>query len=279
MDYSSITTDNKAPKRKETESSSSKEISVAARLHPPLYELALQALSQSGAEDNEHREEKCLKRDDPNANSPFAEELVKTFNIDSYPGKMLWVISYLPEDNNARFQMKMVYDLLKRRFVYENKDKMDEIFHLWLFSTNRELKMLFFLTLRSVQILPDPKVVDGIKMELFGATSITRKIIWEGGLVAVDDGSHSGSGSGAAVGTNDAPFIIFKTKSHYYYDHTGCTNFSPDFATFSECSACKCQDCKVDVTVEATAEKHNIIVDNPSTISKEEEKVKPVSSG
>ncbi|PHT78002.1 hypothetical protein T459_16054 [Capsicum annuum] len=77
--------DNKAPKRKETESSSSKEISVAARLHPPLYELALQALSQSGAEDNEHREEKCLKRDDPNANSPFAEELVKTFNIDSYP--------------------------------------------------------------------------------------------------------------------------------------------------------------------------------------------------
>ncbi|PHT63789.1 hypothetical protein T459_32318 [Capsicum annuum] len=32
----------------------------------------------------------------------------------------------LPEDNNARFQMKMVYDLLKRTFMYENKDKMDE---------------------------------------------------------------------------------------------------------------------------------------------------------
>ncbi|PHT50458.1 hypothetical protein CQW23_10205 [Capsicum baccatum] len=30
----------------------------------------------------------------------------------------------LPEDDNARFQMKMVYDLLKRRFMYENKDKM-----------------------------------------------------------------------------------------------------------------------------------------------------------
>ncbi|PHT36757.1 hypothetical protein CQW23_24457 [Capsicum baccatum] len=36
---------------------------------------------------------------------------------------------------------------------------------------------------------------------------------------------------------------------------------------------------KVDVTVEATAKDHNIIVDNPSTSSKEEEKVEPVSSG
>ncbi|PHU30408.1 hypothetical protein BC332_02501 [Capsicum chinense] len=32
----------------------------------------------------------------------------------------------LSEDNNARFHIKMVYDLLKRRFMYENKDKMDE---------------------------------------------------------------------------------------------------------------------------------------------------------
>ncbi|KAM3281935.1 hypothetical protein P3S67_027582 [Capsicum chacoense] len=32
----------------------------------------------------------------------------------------------LLENNNARFQMKMVYDLLNRRFMYENKDKMDE---------------------------------------------------------------------------------------------------------------------------------------------------------
>ncbi|PHT39971.1 hypothetical protein CQW23_18825 [Capsicum baccatum] len=36
---------------------------------------------------------------------------------------------------------------------------------------------------------------------------------------------------------------------------------------------------KVDVTVEATAEEHNITVDNPSTTSKEEEKVEPVISG
>ncbi|PHU15160.1 hypothetical protein BC332_16365 [Capsicum chinense] len=59
--------------------------SAVAQLHPPLYELALQALSQSGAEDNEHGKEESFKRDDPNANSPFAEELVKTFSIDRYP--------------------------------------------------------------------------------------------------------------------------------------------------------------------------------------------------
>ncbi|PHT70885.1 hypothetical protein T459_25989 [Capsicum annuum] len=77
--------DNMAPKRKEIESSPSKGTSAVARLHPPLYDLALQALSQSGAEDNEHEEEEYLKRNDPNVNSPFDEELVKIIIIDRYP--------------------------------------------------------------------------------------------------------------------------------------------------------------------------------------------------
>ncbi|PHU25747.1 hypothetical protein BC332_04079 [Capsicum chinense] len=76
MDYSFVAT--------EFKSSPSKGTSEAARLHPPLYELALQALSQSEAEDNEHGEEECFKIDNPNANCPFAEELVKTFSIDHY---------------------------------------------------------------------------------------------------------------------------------------------------------------------------------------------------
>ncbi|PHT55209.1 hypothetical protein CQW23_03695 [Capsicum baccatum] len=166
-----------ASKRKKNESSPSKGTSTAARLHPSLYELALQALSQSGEEDNEHREEECLKRDNSNANRPSTEELIKTFSIDRY---------------------------IMRIKCYGAADL----------------------------------------MELFGATTITRKIILEGGLIAVNDGSGSGSGSGsgAAVGANDAPLTIFETT--YDYDHTGCTDFSPDFATSSECSACKCQDCK-----------------------------------
>ncbi|PHT72648.1 hypothetical protein T459_23433 [Capsicum annuum] len=186
-------------------------------------------------------------------------------------------------------------------------------------------------------------------MELFGAITITRKIILEGGLIIVDDGSDSGSGSGAAVGSNNAPLTVFEITSHYDYDHTGYT----DFATSSECSAYKCQDCKVKhdgvinainalttsvkkmtskrgvipskkisypytpleinvakrrrkdiskasssienrkivlplslyctivqyVTVEATTEEHNITVDNPSTASKEEEKMEPLTFG
>ncbi|PHU17913.1 hypothetical protein BC332_13608 [Capsicum chinense] len=135
----------------------------------------------------------------------------------------------------------------------------------------------------------------------------------EGGLVIVGDGSGSGSGSGVVIGTNDAPLTVFETTNYYDYDHTSYT----DFSTFSECSACKCQDynakhngvinafnaltasvkemaskkgvipskrisypctplkIKVDVIIEATAEEHNITVDNLSTISKEEEKVVP----
>ncbi|PHU19816.1 hypothetical protein BC332_10967 [Capsicum chinense] len=195
--------------------------------------------------------------------------------------------------------------------------------------------MPFFLTLRSVQTLSDPKVVDGIKIELFGATTIKRKIILEGGA-------------------NDAPLTVFEITSHYDYDHNGCTNFSPDFAASSECSSCKCQDCKVkhdgvihsintltafvkemtskrgvipskrisypdtpleikaeeqhelkkvnvhhlfqktnkhisvstddtsaknyqtDVDVTATAEEHNMTVNNPSNASKDKEKVEPL---
>ena len=84
-----------------------------------------------------------------------------------------------------------------------------------------------------MQTLSDPKVVDGIKMKLFRAITIIRKTILEGGLVAVDDGSHSGSGSGVAVGANDAPLTVFETTSHYDYDHNGCADFSLDFAVSS----------------------------------------------
>ena len=62
-----------------------------------------------------------------------------------------------------------------------------------------------------MQTLSDPKVVDGIKMELFGATTITRKIILEGGA-------------------NNAPITVFETTRHYDYDHNGCTDFFSDFA-------------------------------------------------
>ncbi|PHT48104.1 Peroxidase 7 [Capsicum baccatum] len=79
--------DNMALKGNEIESSSSKGTSETASLHP-LYELTLQVLSQSEVEDNEHGEEEYFKRDDPNANSPSTEYLVKTITIDSYLMRM-----------------------------------------------------------------------------------------------------------------------------------------------------------------------------------------------
>ncbi|KAF3663364.1 hypothetical protein FXO37_12030 [Capsicum annuum] len=201
-------TDNMAPKKIKIKSSPSKGTSEAARLHPPLYELTLQALSQSGAEYDEYGEEKYFKRDDPNVNSPSTKELVKIFSIDRY-----------------------------------------SIVHPSLVPTNRELKMPFFLTLQSVQTLSDPKVIDRMKIELFGATYITRKIVLEGGLVVVDslngDGAIGGS-SGAAVGANDAPLTIFKIN-HYEYDHIGYIYFTSS----NKCFGCKCQDCKV---------KHNVVI-------------------
>ncbi|KAM3323173.1 hypothetical protein P3S67_004324 [Capsicum chacoense] len=157
------------PKRTEIESSLSKGTSETARLHPLLYELVLQALSQLGTEYDEHGEEEYFKRDYANTNSPSTEELVKAFSIDRYPMKIKCngaadltgdcvfksvmgksfdpfrkilreqkLDAYfrdsffgkyldLPEDNNAHFQVKMVYELLKHRFMYENKDKMDGV--------------------------------------------------------------------------------------------------------------------------------------------------------
>ncbi|PHT68806.1 hypothetical protein T459_28293 [Capsicum annuum] len=217
-----------APKRKEIESSPSKGTSAAAQLHPLLYELALQALSQSGAENNKHGEEESFKRGDPNANSPFVEELVKTFKIDCYPAWAFKAIPYLRQQVNYQEEVSCprILRWLSAK-TYKNAKFLDlfnppkeAIVHPWLVPTNRELKMPFFLTLRSVQTLSDPKVVDGIKMELFGATTITRKTILKGGA-------------------NDAPLTVFETTSHYDYDHNGCIDFSPDFVASS-----KCQDSK-----------------------------------
>ncbi|PHT55493.1 hypothetical protein CQW23_03979 [Capsicum baccatum] len=154
--------DNMDSKRKEIESSPSKGTSDATRLHLRLYEFALQTLSQSRVEDDEHGEEEYFKRDDPNSNISSTEELSKTFSVNSYPA----------------------------------------------------------------------------------------------GLVVVDDGSGTGAiggGSGVAVGANDSPLTNFKTN-HYEYDHICYTDFAPP----SECSACKCEDCKV---------KHDALINAINTLS------------
>ncbi|PHT40372.1 Syntaxin-related protein KNOLLE [Capsicum baccatum] len=157
--------------------------------------------------------------------------------------------SYVELKKQAHLDLDTERDLEMGQLSCTDVDNLSNFFHeikavkadypLWLVSTIRELKMPLFLTLWFVQTLSDPKIIDRIKIELFGATTITRKIILEDGLDVVDDGS--GSGSGAAVRANDAPLTVFEITNHYDYDHIGYT----DFSTSSKCSTCKYQDYKV----------------------------------
>ncbi|KAF3625387.1 putative protein EIN4-like [Capsicum annuum] len=255
-----------APKIKEIESSPSKGTSTSAQLHPPLYELALQALSLSEAEDNEHGEEESLKRDDSNANSPSIKELVKTFSIDHYPMRMQCdgaidltgdlvvksvmeksfdafrkilreqkLDSYfrencfgkyldLPEDNNARFQMKMVYDLLKHRFMYENKDKMDEV---WINYCGMPVCFGWeeFAIVTGLKCYPPSpfQVIPTLTQK-----KVTRTPKKEKGKLSDRDDLVS------IVGPS------FKNKNLI----EALKDFSPDFVASSECCSCKCQDCK-----------------------------------
>ncbi|KAF3685141.1 hypothetical protein FXO37_00920 [Capsicum annuum] len=158
---------------------------------------------------------------------PEQEEAEMT--VDEEQAQHAWAfeaISYLRQQVNYQEEVSCPRFL---RWLSANTDTNAKF--LYLFNPPKEV---------SVQTLSDPKVVERIKIKLFGATVITRKIILEGGFVVDDDGS----GSGASVGANDAPRTIFDTRSHYDYDHNGYIDFSSYFATSSECSACKCQDCK-----------------------------------
>ncbi|PHU07013.1 hypothetical protein BC332_23502 [Capsicum chinense] len=116
----------------------------------------------------------------------------------------------LSEDNNARFQIKIVYDLLKCRFMYENKYKMDKA---WAF-----------------EAIPYLRKQVNYQEQVF-CPKILR-------------------------------WLSAKTDKN--------TRFLNLFNPLKEA---------VDVRVETNAEEHNIIVDNPSTASKEEDKVEPVSLG
>ncbi|KAK4721756.1 hypothetical protein R3W88_011989 [Solanum pinnatisectum] len=116
----------------------------------------------------------------------------------------------LPENNNARFQMTMVYEHLKRRFIFQNPKKKDEVlinycgmplfFGRREFAIFRELQMPYLITLGLVETLFDP-VVDKVKMELAGARTIKRdKVVNE--LVVFDgvDGRGIDVGAGAGAG-------------------------------------------------------------------------------
>ncbi|KAF3684096.1 hypothetical protein FXO38_00455 [Capsicum annuum] len=116
----------------------------------------------------------------------------------------------LSEDKNARFQMKMVYDLLKHKFMYENKDKMDEV---WINYCGMPVCFGW----------KEFAIVTGLKCYPPSPSQVIPTLTQEKCARATEE-QH-------------------ELK-------------------------------KVDVTV--TAKEHNMTVDNPSTASKDEEKVEPI---
>ncbi|PHT89393.1 hypothetical protein T459_04506 [Capsicum annuum] len=159
--------------KKKTESSLSKGTSETARLHPPFYEFALKALSQSGAEDNEYGEEEYFKIDDPNANS-------------------------LPPK-----------------------------------SWSKPSTLITFLECYACKCQDCKAKHNGVINAINALTAFVKEMTSKKGVVP-------------------------SKRTSYPYTPL---------------------EIKVDVTVEATAEEHNITIDNLSTASKEEEKIKPISSG
>ncbi|PHT91164.1 hypothetical protein T459_06277 [Capsicum annuum] len=199
---------NVAPKRKEIKSSPSKGTSAAAWLYPSLYELALQECDGATGLTGDLVVKSVMEKF-----FDAFKKILQEQTLDFYFRRSCFGQYFdLSEDNNARFQMKMVYDLLKRRFMYKNKDKIDEA---WAF-----------------EAIPYLRQQVNYKEEVF----CPRILRW---LSAKTD--------------KNAKFLDL---------------FNPQGSIF-----------QVDVTVEATAEEHNITVDNPSNTSKEEEKVVPISSG
>ncbi|PHT40357.1 hypothetical protein CQW23_19211 [Capsicum baccatum] len=256
--YSFVATDNITPKIKEIESSPSKGTSAVAQLHLPLYELALQKLSQSGAEDNKHGEEESFKRDDPNANNPSIEELVKTFSIDRYPMRIQCDgATDLTGGKHAHFQMKMVYDLLKHRFMYENKDNMDEA---WAFEAIPYLRQ----QVNYQEQVSCPRILRWLSakndknakfLDLFNPPKEAEMT------------SKRGAIPSKRISYPDTPLEIKAAKRRRKYSSKASSIIKEK------------QDCNAFVDVTATTVEHNMTVDNPSTAFKDEEKVELVSLG
>ncbi|PHT60504.1 hypothetical protein CQW23_02867 [Capsicum baccatum] len=190
-----------APKIKEIESSPSKGTSAVAQIHPPLYELALQTLSQSGVEDNKHGKEESFKRDVPNANSPFIEELVKTFRIDRY------LISYPDTPLEIKAAKRRRKDTSKASSIIK-KARLQRL----------------CLCLASMFSVQGPQKSNNLSDTTYESSIAT-----------------------------DEKFVV------YLYLVLTILAFQVEFT--------------------ATAEEYNMTVDNPSTASKDEENMEPVSLG
>ncbi|PHU30942.1 hypothetical protein BC332_03035 [Capsicum chinense] len=148
------------PKRIKIESSPSKGTSEAVMLHPPLYELVLQTLSQSGAEYDEHGEERYFKRDDADANSPSTEELVKAFSIDHYSVRMQCDgAADLTGDFVVKSAMGKSFDAFRKYFKNKNWMLISGTAALGNILICRRTTMLEFFIVTGLKCYPSSQVI------------------------------------------------------------------------------------------------------------------------
>ncbi|PHT86961.1 hypothetical protein T459_09067 [Capsicum annuum] len=193
----------------------------------------------TGAEDDEHGEEKYFKRENPNSNSPSTEELVKIFSIDRY---LAWAFEAIPYLKQQVYYQESVSCLRILRWLSSKTDKNTKFVDL--FNSLKEAEMTSKRGVIPPKKISYPytpleiKVGKSRRKEIFKASSSIEK---------------------SKITTLLSLSCIFDQCTRAIREH---------------------QEMKqVDFTVEATVKQHNITVDNPSTTSMEEEKVKPVSSG
>ncbi|PHU07662.1 hypothetical protein BC332_24151 [Capsicum chinense] len=187
------------------------------------------------AEDNEHGDEESFKRDDPNANAlplkSWSKPLALIVILESYFEQYL----DLSKDNNACFQMKMVYVLLKHSYTYSDPKKAP----------------------RTPKKGKDKSSDRDDLVSIVGPTFKNKNLI------------EALKGKGLSKKHKQSLCLVWFVHNVLWARDVN-NNISLDLINLFE-------DLEVHVIVEATAEEHNITVDNPSTSSKEEKKVEPVS--
>ncbi|KAF3627551.1 hypothetical protein FXO37_29816 [Capsicum annuum] len=234
----------------------------AARLHPPLYELTLQALSQSGVKDNGFGKEECFKREDPNANCPSTKELVKTSSIDHYPSNNHqkknnfeggFVVINDGSGSGALFtvfEMKNYYDYDHTGYTY--------------FATSSKY---------SADKCQDCKAKhNGVINAINALTAPVNEMACKRGVILSKRISYPYT-----------PLEIKAAKRRRKEIFKASSSIGKSKIATHLCLSCTFDQCtratgeqhelkKVDVTVETTSEQYNITIDNPPTASMEKKK-------
>ncbi|PHU17250.1 hypothetical protein BC332_12945 [Capsicum chinense] len=128
----------------------------------------------------------------------------KTVNLYSFPWAfMAWAFKTIP--------------YLRQQVNYQEGVSCPRILRWLSVKTYKNAKFLDLFNPpkdASVQTLSDPKVIDRIKIKLFGATVITRKTIFEGGLVVVVDGAVGGGSGQLLLKLGGCDYFDWYEKRH-----------------------------------------------------------------